>query len=196
MKLILASGSPRRAEVLRHAGFVIETIETRIEEVHIAGETPEVYVQRLAIEKARAAASDLLDTAEPTFVIGADTTVVASGQMLEKPVDAKDALRMLRLMSGNWHEVLTGVSVLSLPQGQALNFVDKTRAQLLKLPEREMEEYVTTGEPFGKAGAYAIQGIAGRFVQRVEGCYFNVMGMPLSRVWLALRSLGWKDAAL
>lgn len=196
MKLILASGSPRRAEVLRRAGFVIETIETRIEEVHVAGETPEVYVQRLAVGKAQAAASDLLDTAEPTFVIGADTTVVAGGHMLEKPVDAKDATRMLKLMSGGWHEVLTGVSVLAFPAGKAVNFVDKTRVQLLKLPEKEIEKYVATGEPFGKAGAYAIQGIAGRYVQRVEGCYFNVMGMPLSRAWLALESLGWKDAAL
>lgn len=196
MKLILASGSPRRAEVLRRAGFAIETIETRIAEVHVAGETPEVYVQRLAIEKARAAAGDLLDTAEPTFVVGADTTVVTGGQMLEKPADAKDAQRMLRLMSGKWHEVLTGVSVLALPKGQAANFVDRSRVELLELPEEEIEEYVATGEPFGKAGAYAIQGIAGRYVKRVEGCYFNVMGMPLSRVWLALRALGWKDAAL
>ena len=196
MKLILASGSPRRADVLRRAGFVIETIETRVEEVHSAGETPEAYVQRLAVEKARAAASDLLDTAESTFVIGADTTVVARGHMLEKPVDAKDAERMLRVMSGNWHEVLTGVSVLAFPAEKEVNFVDKTRVQLLELTEEEIEQYVASGEPFGKAGAYAIQGIAGRYVQRVEGCYFNVMGLPLSRVWLALRSMGWKDAPL
>lgn len=171
-------------------------METRVDEARLPGEAPEAFVQRLAIAKARAAADELLDTAETTFVIGADTTVVAEGELLEKPADAKDAYRMLRLMSGKRHEVLTGVSVVVLPEGQSVNFMDRTRVQLVELSEQEIDEYVSTGEPFDKAGGYGIQGIAGRFVTRVEGCYFNVIGMPLSRVWLALRSLGWKDAAL
>jgi septum formation protein len=196
VKLILASGSPRRAEVLQRAGFVLESLETRVEETLAPRESPEAYVERLARSKARAAADDLLDTAETTFIIGADTTVIASGEMLEKPVDAKDARRMLRLLSGKAHEVLTGVSVLVLPEGQSANFVERTLVHFLPLSDGEIEEYVAAGEPFGKAGAYGIQGIGGRFVERVEGCYFNVMGMPLARVWMTLRSLGWKDAAL
>jgi len=196
VKLILASGSPRRAEILCKAGFALETLETRVDEARLPGEAPEAYVQRLAIAKAGAAVDDLLDTAEATFVIGADTTVIVGSEMLEKPADAKDAQRMLRLLSGKWHEVLTGVSVIGLPEGQRANFVDKTRVQLVELSEQEIQEYVATGEPFGKAGGYGIQGIAGRFVARIEGCYFSVMGLPLSRVWIALRSLGWRDAAL
>lgn len=196
MKLLLASGSPRRAEILRKAGFALDTMETRVDETRLPGEAPEAFVQRLAIAKAQAAADDLLDTSETTFIVGADTTVVAGGEMLEKPVDAKDARRMLRLLSGKTHEVLTGVAVLALPDGQSANFVDKTRVNFIELSERDIEDYIATGEAFGKAGGYGIQGFAGRFVSRIEGCYFSVMGLPLSRVWIALRSLGWKDPAL
>ena len=194
MKLLLASGSPRRAEILRHAGFILDTLETRIEEIHQPGESPDAYVQRLAIAKAQAAADDLLDTSETTFIIGADTTVVVAGEMLEKPVDANDARRMLRLLSRHRsHQVITGVCVLVLPDGQSVNLVERTSVEFAQLSEQETETYIATGEAFGKAGAYAIQGYAGRYVGRVEGCYFNVMGLPLSRVWNAMVSLGWKD---
>ncbi|HUO34495.1 MAG TPA: Maf family protein [Candidatus Acidoferrum sp.] len=196
MKLILASGSPRRAEILRRAGFIFDALETRIEEVHRTGESPEAYVQRLAIAKARAAADDLIDWAETTFIVGADTTVVVAGEMFEKPVDTIDARRMLRLLSHHrTHDVLTGISVIVLPEGQSVNFVERTRVEFSELSEAEIEKYIATGEAFGKAGAYAIQGYAGRYVGRVEGCYFNVMGLPLSRVWNAMLSLGWTDSA-
>lgn len=150
-------------------------------------------VQRLAMAKAQAAADDLLDTSETTFIIGADTTVVAGGELLEKPADANDARRMLRLLSGKTHEVLTGVTVMTRPDGGNAKFVERTRVDFAELSERQIEDYIATGESFGKAGGYAIQGFAGRFVVRIEGCYFNVMGMPVSRVWTAMRSLGWKD---
>ncbi|HTV59984.1 MAG TPA: Maf family protein [Verrucomicrobiae bacterium] len=193
MKLLLASGSPRRADVLRRAGFLFDTMETRVDETRAPGEGPETFVQRLAIAKAQAAADDLLDTSGPTLIIGADTTVVAGGALLEKPTDAKDARRMLRLLSGKTHEVLTGVALMALPDGRGAKFVDRTRVDFAELSERQIDDYIATGESFGKAGGYAIQGFAGRFVERIEGCYFNVMGMPLSRVWTAMLSLGWKD---
>lgn len=124
-----------------------------------------------------------------TVVIGADTVVVAQGKILGKPQDVREARRMLRLLSGKTHEVLTGVSMVALPDERALSHVESTRVHFLKLSGREIDEYIATGEPFDKAGAYGIQGVAGRFIDRIDGCYFNVMGLPISRVWLMLRRL-------
>ena len=193
MKLILASGSPRRAEILRNAGFSFEVRQTRVAESQLPGELPGDYVLRLSLAKARAAANDEILFDEKAYVIGADTVVVAEGDTLGKPSNAEDARRMLRLLSGRTHQVLTGVSILPLPEGPNTHHLESTLVEFLEISEEMINEYVSTGEPLDKAGAYGIQGIGGRFVRRIEGCYFNVMGLPLSRVWAVLHKLGWKD---
>jgi septum formation protein len=116
------------------------------------------------------------------IVIGADTVVLAGGKILGKPLDVKDARRMLRTLSGKTHRVLTGLSVLSLPDGAERHHVETTRVRFRKMSNAEIDDYIATGEPFGKAGAYAIQGIGGRYVTQIEGCYFNVVGLPLARL--------------
>jgi septum formation protein len=182
MKLILASASPRRAEILRNAGFEFEVLPAHVDETRFLGESPEDYVRRLADAKARIAAEHAARNHIRAIIIGADTAVVAAGELLGKPSGIEDARRMLRLLSGRTHEVLTGVSVLRVPEGPSTLHVETTRVTFLELSNHEIEDYIGTGEPFDKAGAYGIQGIGGKFVARIEGCYFNVMGLPLSRV--------------
>jgi nucleoside triphosphate pyrophosphatase len=191
MKLILASASPRRAEILRNAGFTFDVCPAEVDESRFPAENAEDYVRRLADTKARLAAECVPCEDGPVITMGADTAVVAEGRILGKPVDAEDAQRMLHLLSGKTHEVLTGVSFLSVPNGPQASHVETTRVSFLALSRDDIDEYVQSGEPFDKAGAYGIQGIGGRFVWRIEGCYFNVMGLPLSRVWSTLRTLGW-----
>ena len=193
MKLILASASPRRAAVLRDAGFVFQVRPADVDETRVPHEAAEDYVRRVAQAKAHAVAEQARAAGERAIVIAADTTVLAEGQILEKPKDAEDARRMLRLFSGKTHEVLTALCVLNIPTGKELLHVEKTRVEFLKMSEQEIESYIQTGEPFDKAGAYGIQGIAGRFATRIEGCYFNVLGLPLSRLWTTLQSIGWKE---
>ncbi|MGA7839970.1 MAG: Maf family protein [Candidatus Acidiferrales bacterium] len=193
MKLILASSSPRRAAVLRDAGFVFQVRPADVDETRVPHEAAEDYVRRVAQAKAHAVAEQARAAGERAIVIAADTTVLAEGQILEKPKDAEDARRMLRLFSGKTHEVLTALCVLNIPTGKELLHVEKTRVEFLKMSEQEIESYIQTGEPFDKAGAYGIQGIAGRFATRIEGCYFNVLGLPLSRLWTTLQSIGWKE---
>ncbi len=195
MKLVLASTSPRRAEILRNAGFVFDVFPTHTDETQRPGENAEDYVRRIAQAKAHAAREQLRTTGEPTIVIAADTVVLAEGQLLTKPQDVADARRMLRMMSGKSHELLTGLAVLRIPEGAETQHIEKTHVDLLLISDDEIESYLRTGESFDKAGAYGIQGIAGRFVSRIDGCYFNVMGLPLSRVWRAIRELGWEDPA-
>ncbi|MFY9803328.1 MAG: Maf family protein [Candidatus Acidiferrales bacterium] len=194
-KLILASSSPRRAEILRNAGFTFEVLPTHTDETMRPGENADDYVRRIASAKVQAAAAHLRAASELAIVIAADTTVLVEGQILAKPEDAADARRMLRLLSGKTHEVLTALAVVRLPDGAEHLHTEKTRVQLLPISDDEIASYIGTGEPFDKAGAYGIQGIAGRFVARIDGCFFNVMGLPLSQVWRALRALGWEDAA-
>ncbi len=196
IKLILASASSRRAEILRDAGYVFEVIPPRVDESRRDGETPEAYVCRLAQEKARAASKGL---AGPVTLIGADTVVVLAAEMLGKPQSADDARRMLRGLSGQTHEVLTGLAVLRVPADerrkgprrteQVRVVSESTRVAFAALSEREIEEYIASGEAFDKAGAYAIQGRAGRFITRIEGGYFNVVGLPLARLYQLLREL-------
>jgi septum formation protein len=193
MKIVLASSSPRRAEILRAAGFVFQVRSVPVDETRHQNESGENYVQRVAKAKATAAAAQMRDAGERAIVIAADTTVAVGGQILAKPANASDARRMLRLLSGKTHEVLTALAVVRLPDGAESLHTEKTCVELLPISEHEIESYIRTGEPFDKAGAYGIQGIAGRFVSRIEGCYFNVMGLPLSQVWRALRALGWED---
>ena len=193
MKLILASSSPRRAEVLRNAGFVFEVRPADVDETRLPHESAENYVRRVAQAKARAISEPARAAAERAIVIAADTTVVAEGQILAKPDDAADARRMLSLFNGKTHEVLTALCVINVPAAKEALHVEKTRVEFLKMSKEEIESYIQTGEPFDKAGAYGIQGIAGRFATRIEGCYFNVLGLPLSRLWTTLQSLGWKE---
>jgi len=191
MKLILASASPRRAEILRNAGFTFDTFPADVDETILRDERAEDYVRRLAEEKARVA-TESLTAAVPAIVIGADTTVVADGQILGKPADKEDARRMLRLLSGQTHEVLTGLSVTRSTDNRSASHVGTTRVSFARLSESEIEDYLASGEPFDKAGAYGIQGIGGRYITRIEGCYFNVMGLPLSRLWSMLSDFGWR----
>jgi len=189
-KLILASSSPRRAEVLRNAGIEFEVRPTAIDETRRRGEPTSNYVRRLALEKARAAAN--AETSAGDFiVVGADTVVVNQGEILLKPASPDDARRMLRQLSGGVHQVHTGLAVISMPQGIERVTEEVTQVHFAKLSDAEIDAYIETGEPFDKAGAYGIQSIGGRYVTRVEGCYFNVMGMPLRRLWATLRELGW-----
>ncbi|MGA9184689.1 MAG: Maf family protein [Candidatus Acidiferrales bacterium] len=196
MKLILASSSPRRAEILRNAGFAFESRASRVDESLLAHESSEDYVRRLALAKARAVAQDELTFDETKFILGADTVVVVEGQLLGKPSGADDARRMLHTLNGKTHEVLTGISILSVPEGPEAHHVATTRVTFLSLSDETIESYIASGEPFDKAGAYGIQGVGGRFVRKIEGCYFNVMGLPLSQVWTILQTFGWTDLAL
>jgi septum formation protein len=195
MKLILASASPRRAEILRDAGIAFEVCAARVDESRRDGEAPEQLVRRLAEAKARAAAEQsaqaLFD--EPRIIVGADTEVVVNGSVLGKPHCDEDARAMLRLLSGRTHEVITGIAVRKFPGEEQRTEVETTRVTFSALSEDEIAAYVATGEPFDKAGGYAIQGRAGRYVTRVEGCYFNIVGLPLARLWRILRELGWQE---
>ncbi|MGH9714478.1 MAG: Maf family protein [Candidatus Acidiferrales bacterium] len=195
MKLILASSSPRRAEILRNSGFVFDVFPTNVDETRLPRESPSTYVRRLALAKAQSAAEHAARKNQPAIVIGADTVVVAGRKILGKPRDHKSARRMLRLLSGRTHQVFTGLAVLQIPDGVERIVLEKTRVKFARLSEKEIDWYLLTSEPYHKAGAYAIQGIAGRYVTRVEGCYFNVVGLPLARLWPLLKELGWDRPA-
>jgi septum formation protein len=194
VKLILASGSPRRAEILRNAGFEFDAHATHADETRRPPETAANYVRRVSSAKAYSAAEKIRGKGGRAIVIGADTVVLASGKILGKPADVKEARRMLRLLQGKTHRVLTGLAILSLPDGAERHHVETTRVRFRKMSDTEIAGYVATGEPFGKAGAYAIQGIGGRYVTQVEGCYFNVVGLPLARLCELLAALRWREA--
>jgi septum formation protein len=177
-KLVLASSSPRRAEILERAGWPHEIMVAGIDESVLPNEEPAVYVQRLARSKAEAVASRLSDG----VVLGADTTVVVANQILGQPVDDADARRMLRLLNAKWHDVLTGVAVVRVG-GETRVAFETTRVRFAEMSEKEIDWYIATGEPFGKAGAYAIQGKASLFIAEIEGDYFNIMGLPIRLVY-------------
>ena len=195
MKLILASSSPRRAEILRNAGIAFEVFPANVDESRLPHESAPRYVRRLALTKARRAGDNAARSGRHAVIIGADTVLVAKGRILGKPRDFRSARRMLHLLSGRTHTVLTGLAVLRIPDGAVKTAVERTRVRLAKLSRKEIDWYLMTGEPYHKAGAYAIQGIAGRYVTRIEGCYFNVVGLPLARLWSLLREFGLDDAA-
>jgi septum formation protein len=177
-KLVLASGSPRRAEILQRAGWRHEVIVAGIDESVLPHEDPAVYVQRLARSKAEAVAQRL----EAGLVLGADTTVVIADQILGQPVDDADARRMLELLNGKWHEVLTGVALVRVGGATRVAYAT-TRVSFAEMSESEIDWYISTGEPFGKAGAYGIQGKAALFVKEITGDYFNIMGLPIRLVY-------------
>jgi septum formation protein len=191
MKLILASASPRRAEILRDAGIPFDSLAVNIDEAPRAGESAEAMCRRLAEAKARAAAARLSAAGKPAIVVAADTTVEMDGEILGKPASLHQARQMLRRLSGQTHRVLTALSLIRLPDGAARSDLESTAVRFSVLSAPEIDEYVSTGEPVDKAGAYAIQGSAGRFVERIEGCYFNVVGLPLARLYRNLKELGW-----
>src|SRR6266853_3927989 len=191
-KLILASTSPRRAEILRDAGIVFDICVPHIEEARLPHEAAGKMVARLAEAKARAAAESGGEK-NHAILIGADTAVELDGEIFGKPRDAADAREMLSYLSGRTHHVLTGIYVLRLPDGATRFAVERTAVTFAPLDPIEIEAYVTSGEPFGKAGGYAIQGRAGRYIPRIEGCYFNVVGLPLARLYALLGDLGWRE---
>ncbi|MDP9049647.1 MAG: Maf family protein [Acidobacteriota bacterium] len=208
LPLILASGSPRRRELLAQAGYEFAVEAPDVDESLRDGEAPGDYVRRLAEEKAQSvcerhrdptlvtppaklAGTTLADeagkngapevfTGTNLVVLGADTTVVCDGEILAKPDDAEDAKRMLRMLSGRVHEVLTGVAVAS--RSGVVSAVETTKVTFSEIPENELERYCATAEPLDKAGAYGIQGYAARWIPRIDGDYFNVMGLPIARV--------------
>ena len=181
--LILASASPRRAELLSAAGIPFEVRPAHIDEGLRAGEDARTYASRVAVDKARAIAGQ----ADGRPVLAADTVVVIDGLVLGKPVDSDDAKRMLRLLSGRSHEVITAVALMSTRRGQSDTAIDarieSTVVEFAPLYTAEIDWYVATGEPSDKAGAYAIQGLASRFVTRIEGSYSNVVGLPMALVY-------------
>src|SRR5215468_2591959 len=178
--IVLASQSPRRAEILRNAGIPFTVRAADVDETPLELERPGPYVRRLAEAKAGAI------TASPEeIVLAADTTVVAAGEILAKPVDRADAARMLRMLSGRRHEVLTGIC---LRKGdQSICDHATTAVWFAPLSPDDIDAYTASGEPMDKAGAYAIQGQASKFVERIEGCYFNVMGLPIAMVYRHLK---------
>ena len=177
-KLVLASGSPRRAEILERAGWAHEIIVAGIDETLLPDEEAAAYVQRLARSKAEKVASGL----DHGLVLGADTTVVVANQILGQPVDEADARRMLDLLNAKWHDVLTGVAVVRVG-GETRVAYETTRVRFAEMSDDEIDWYIGTGEPFGKAGAYGIQGKASLFIEEIDGDYFNIMGLPLRLVY-------------
>jgi septum formation protein len=179
--LVLASQSPRRAEILHNAGISFTVRAAAVDETPLEAERPGPYVRRLAHAKALA-----IDAAPDEIILAADTTVVVShGELLAKPADAADARRMLLMLSGRRHEVLTGIC---LRRGeQVITDHASTAVWFAPLTPHDIEDYIASGEPMDKAGAYAIQGLASKFVERIDGCFFNVMGLPVALVNRHLR---------
>jgi septum formation protein len=193
MKLILASSSPRRAEILREAGIAFEICAAEIDETVLPGETALEMVARLAGAKARAIAAQMDAGMHECIIVGADTTVELDDEILGKPRDAANAREMLARLSGRTHHVLTGIYLLRLPGDIVRAAVENSAVTFAPLSEADIDAYVASGEPLGKAGAYAIQGLAGRYIPKIEGCYFNVVGLPLARLYALLRELGWQN---
>lgn len=190
MRLILASASPRRAEILHSAGLPFTVLSSAVDETPIPGESARKMVQRLALAKAELAAARAVG---PAIIIAADTVVTLDGMMLGKPRTTEDARQMLEKLSGRTHSVITGVAMIRLPDVERLEFLETTHVHFGALDEEEIVRYLSSGEPFDKAGAYAIQGRAGRYIPRIEGCYYNVVGLPLARLCNALAELGWSE---
>jgi septum formation protein len=187
VKLVLASSSPRRIELLRAAGFEFEVAVASIDETPLPGEPAEAYVRRLATAKARHVQAALGTSSGDAAILGADTTVVVGQQILGKPGDEQEAASMLRSLAGRRHEVLTGVTVCR--GDREVGSVERTAVLVAPLTEDEISWYVRSGEGLDKAGGYAVQGLASRFVTGIEGSYSNVVGLPVAVVHTLLREL-------
>jgi septum formation protein len=187
MRLILASASPRRRELLAQIGLRFEVLPAHIDETRRPSENPAAYVQRLALEKAIA-----IHKRHPqAFVLGADTTVALDGEALNKPTSRTDAERMLRFLSGRTHQVQTGLALLSSISRRT--HLETTAVTFSSIGGADLQYYLNTAEPYDKAGAYGIQGYAARWIPRIDGDYFNVMGLPLAATVLLLRELGYSE---
>ncbi len=184
MRLILASASPRRRELLRAAGFEFDVRPSGVVELARSGESPEEFACRAAREKALDVAAS---ARRGEFVLGADTVVVIDDEILGKPVDPDEARRILRRLSGSTHRVITGVSLVQAPGRVESVKHETTLVTFRPLDDEEIESYVGSGEALDKAGAYGIQGLASKFVTRIEGCYFNVVGLPVALVYEMLK---------
>ena len=185
-RIILASASPRRAEILRTVRWQFEALPVDIDESRRPQETATEYVERLAREKAEKAASVISGDAavkerlrSTSMIVAADTTVTIDGHILEKPLDAADATRMLRLLNNRWHKVITGVALMDRAKSAVLVARQETEVKFAPISDEEIDWYVETGEPMDKAGAYAIQGVGARLIEAISGDYFNVVGLPL-----------------
>lgn len=177
-KIILASASPRRHELLDKMGIKFEVYPATLDETSFTAETPEETVLKIALEKA----FQVAETFPDCIVIGADTIVVYDNQILGKPINSDDAVKMLQLLSGKIHRVLTGIAIVDKSCNVKLNDYEKTFVTMRVLQQKEIEDYVASNEPMDKAGAYAIQGGAKKFVTMVEGCYDNVVGLPILKL--------------
>jgi septum formation protein len=199
--LVLASASPRRRELLAQCGYSFTVHPAAIPEDPLSGEDPIAYVTRLARQKAEAVFAEIAGTtasekrasAAPQ-VLGADTTVTLDTHILAKPESTADAARMLRLLSGRTHRVITGVALVTPTRTEVA--AEVTAVRFLNLSEADIAAYIATGEPMDKAGSYAIQGLAARWIPRIQGCYFNVVGLPLALVATLLESVGTFPANL
>jgi len=183
--LILASSSPRRREILENLGFEFEVIPADIDEDFLEGEDFISHVERLALSKA----VKVSKSRPEGKIIGADTIVVFEGRVLGKPVDESEAEEMLRLLSGKKHQVITALALVA-PSGSRIVKSETTDVVFYELSREEIRRYVATGEPMDKAGAYAIQGYASAFVRRIEGCFFNVVGLPVWLLFSMLKEMG------
>ena len=182
-KLILASKSPRRAELLTAAGWQFEAVAANIDETRHDGEEAVAYVRRLAQTKAEKVAQQFAND----LVLGADTTVVVGNEILEQPGDAATAEWMLKLLSGKWHQVLTGVALVRVRDARLTVAHEVTQVRFAELSAAEIDWYVSTGEPLDKAGAYGIQGPAAPFIEEIQGDYFNIVGLPMRLVYKLIR---------
>jgi septum formation protein len=180
--LVLASASPRRKELLTQAGYEFKVVPANIPEDRRLNEDPTVFVTRLAQQKAQAIFGQLSEASaeQEILVLGADTIVVVAQEIFGKPIDPEDAARMLRLLSGRTHQVITGVCLIAREKTEVV--AQTTAVTMRDISDEEIAAYIATKEPMDKAGAYAIQGFAARWIPRIEGCYFNVVGLPLARV--------------
>jgi len=185
--VILASGSPRRRELLGHMRVPFEVMPAGVDET-VADPRPDCALE-LAVRKARAVA-EALGPEREGLVLAADTVVWCEGELLGKPADARDAKRMLSIIAGRWHEVYTGVCVLSLADGREETLLQRSNVRLVPLTEAEIAAYVATGEPMDKAGAYAIQGLGGAFIDEIAGSPSNVMGLPMAQTAALFKRFG------
>ena len=186
MRIVLASASPRRKQLLEQMGLKFDVIVSNIEEKSPQGLAPEEISMELAYNKAMNVA---LQINEPAIVIGADTLVVKD-RILGKPKDEEDARQMLRMLQGQTHQVITGLALVNPWTGKVQKGYEKTLVEMVPLTLQEIECYIKTGEPMDKAGGYGIQGLAGIFISRIEGCYFNVVGLPIHLLWKMLKEFG------
>ena len=184
--LVLASASPRRAEILRAVGWHFQVAAADVDEKMLDGESPAVYTERLAREKAE---HIVASSPSQSLVLGADTVVVIDGVTLGKPRDETDARRMLRSLSGRTHEVITGVAMVRAKTNESRIAHERTRVRFAEMSDAEIDWYVATGEPMDKAGAYAIQGRAALFIEKIDGDYWNVVGLPVRLVYRLVRGI-------